>query len=99
MVTFDDLLLVDDNGIREILKYVDKRVIALALKGSLPEIQARFFSNMSARAVELMKEEMEFMGQVKMKDVSGAQREVVNILRDLDEKGVISLSGEETYIS
>ena len=99
MVTFDDLLLLDDTGIREILKYVDKKVIALALKGAVPEIQNRFFSNMAARAVEMMKEEMEYMGQVKMKDVSGAQREVVNVLRELDERGVISLSGEETYVS
>lgn len=99
MVTFDDLLLLDDLGIREILKYVDKKVIALALKGAVPEIQARFFSNMAARAVEMMREEMEYLGQVKMKDVSGAQREIVNVLRELDERGVISLSGEEAYVS
>jgi flagellar motor switch protein FliG len=99
MVTFDDLLLVDDTGIREIIKYVDKRVLSLALKGSVPEIQARFFTNMSTRAVELMQEEMEYMGQVKMKDVSAAQRDIVKVLRELDETGVISLSGEETYVS
>lgn len=101
MVTFDDLLLIDDIGIREILQRVDKRVLTLALKGTIPELQERFFSNMSSRAVEMMKEEMEFMGQVKLKDVSNAQREVVDILRELDEKGVISLAGgsEEAYVS
>ncbi|MEW6732115.1 MAG: flagellar motor switch protein FliG [Acidobacteriota bacterium] len=100
MVTFDDLLLIDDMGIREILKYVDKKVLSMALKGAVPEIQQRFFSNMSGRAVELMKEEIEYMGQVKMKDVFTAQREIVNVLRELDEKGIISLGGsEESYVA
>lgn len=103
MVTFDDLLLVDDIGVREILQRVDKKVLTLALKGTMPELQARFFGNMSAKAVELMKEEMDFMGQVKVKDVSNAQRQVVDVLRELDEKGVINLSGtgggEDAYVS
>ena len=103
MVTFDDLLLIDDVGIREILTRVDRKVLTLALKGTVPELQARFFANMSSRAVEMMKEEMDFMGQVKLKDVSVAQREIVDILRELDEKGIISLSGagssEDAYVS
>lgn len=93
MVTFEDLLLVDDVGIREIMQRIDKKILALALKGTVPELQERFYGNMSSRAVEMMKEEMDFMGQVKLKDVTGAQREVVEILRLLDEQGVISLSG------
>jgi flagellar motor switch protein FliG len=93
MVTFEDILLVDDAGIREIMQRVDKKVLALALKGTMPELQDRFFTNMSSRAVEMMKEEMDFMGQVKLKDVTGAQREVVEILRTLDEQGIVSLSG------
>ena len=103
MVTFDDLLLVDDLGIREILQRVDKKVLTLALKGTMQELQDRFFSNMSTRAVEMMKEEMEYLGQVKVKDVSNAQREIVDVLRELDDKGIISLSGgasaEEAYVS
>jgi flagellar motor switch protein FliG len=93
MVTFDDLLLVDDFGIREILQRVDKKSLALALKGTLPELQARFFSNMSGKAAEMMREEMEYMGQVKMKEVSAAQREIVELMRELDQEGVISLAG------
>src|SRR5882672_991079 len=89
MVTFDDLLLIDDPGIREILGRVDKKALTLALKGTMPELQNRFFANMSTKAVELMKEEMEYLGQVKVKDVSNAQRQVVDVLRDLDEKGVV----------
>ena len=102
MVTFDDLLLVDDVGIREILQRVDKKVLTLALKGTIPEMQNRFFSNMSSRAVDMMKEEMDFMGQVKFKEVSNAQREIVEVMRELDESGVINLSGgsvEDTYVS
>lgn len=95
MVTFEDILLIDDNGIREIMQRVDKKVLALALKGTMPELQERFFTNMSSRAVEMMKEEMDFMGQVKLKDVTGAQREVVEILRLLDEQGIVSLAGGE----
>lgn len=103
MVTFDDLLLVDDLGIREILQRVDKKVLTLALKGTMPELQNRFFASMSSKAVEMMKEEMDYMGQVKVKDVSNAQRLVVDVLRELDEKGVVSLSGaansEDAYVS
>lgn len=102
MVTFEDILLIDDVGIREILQRADKKVLALALKGTVPELQERFFTNMSGRAVEMMKEEMDFMGQVKLKDVTGAQREIVDILRLLDEQGVISLSGgggSDEYVS
>lgn len=95
MVTFEDILLIDDIGIREIMQRVDKKVLALALKGTVEELQQRFYGNMSSRAVEMMKEEMDFMGQVKLKDVTGAQREIVEILRELDEQGVVSLGGCE----
>lgn len=102
MVTFDDLLLVDDVGIREVLQRVDKRMLGLALKGTIPEMQERFFSNMSTKASEMLREEMDFMGQVKLKEVSTAQREIVEILRDLEEQGIVNLTGanaEEAYVS
>lgn len=102
MVTFEDILLVDDVGIREIMQRADKKVLALALKGTVEELQERFYSNMSSRAVEMMKEEMDFMGQVKLRDVTAAQREVVEILRMLDEQGIVSLSGgggADEYVS
>lgn len=101
MLTFDDLLLLDDIGIREILQRVDKKILTMALKGTMPELQNRFYANMSQRAVEMMKEELDFMGQVKIKDVNNAQREIIDVLRDLDEQGVINLSGsgENEYVS
>ncbi|MEK7724368.1 MAG: FliG C-terminal domain-containing protein, partial [Acidobacteriota bacterium] len=63
--------------------------------GTVEELQQRFYGNMSSRAVEMMKEEMEFMGQVKLKEVTAAQREIVEILRELDEQGIVSLGGGE----
>lgn len=102
MVTFDDLLLVDDVGIREVLQRVDRKMLAMALKGTIPEMQERFFSNMSTKASEMLKEEMDFLGQVKVKEVTTAQREIVEVLRDLEEQGVVNLTGgsaEEAYVS
>jgi flagellar motor switch protein FliG len=102
MITFDDLMLIDDVGIREILQRVDKKILAFALKGTSLDMQNKFFSNMSSKAVEMMKEEMDYMGQVKIKDVSSAQRQVIDVVRELDEKGVVNLSGgggDDVYVS
>ncbi|MDP1831958.1 MAG: flagellar motor switch protein FliG [Geothrix sp.] len=101
MFVFDDILLIDDNGITEILKRADKKTLTIALKGTSEELQNQFFRNMSSRAVELMKEEMEFMGPVKLKDVEKSQHEIVEIVRQLEEEGVISIGGGggEDYVS
>ena len=101
MFVFDDILLIDDNGIAEILKRADKKTLTTALKGTSEELQNQFYRNMSSRAVELMKEEMEFMGPVKLKDVEKSQHEVVEIVRQLEEEGVISIGGGggEDYVS
>jgi len=101
MFVFDDILLIDDLGIAEILKRVDKKALTTALKGTSEELRTQFFRNMSSRAVEMMKEEMEFMGPVKLKDVEKAQHEIVEIVRQLEEEGVISIGGGggEDYVS
>jgi len=101
MFVFDDILLIDDNGITEILKRADKKTLTIALKGTSEELQNQFFRNMSSRAVELMKEEMEFMGPVKLKDVEKSQHEIVEIVRQLEEEGVISIGGGggEDYVT
>jgi len=85
----------------EILKRVDKKSLTTALKGTSEELRTQFFRNMSSRAVELMREEMEFMGPVKLKDVEKAQHEIVEIVRQLEEEGVISIGGGggEDYVS
>ena len=101
MFVFDDILLIDDSGITEILKRADKKTLTIALKGTSEELQNQFFHNMSSRAVELMKEEMEFMGPIKLKDVEKSQHEVVEIVRQLEEEGVISIGGGggEDYVT
>jgi len=86
MFVFDDILLVDDIGITEILKRADKKVLTIALKGTSEELRNQFFRNMSSRAVEMMKEEMDYMGPIKLRDVEKAQHEIVEIVRQLDTK-------------
>jgi flagellar motor switch protein FliG len=93
MFVFDDILLIDDTGISEILKRADKKTLTIALKGTSEELRNQFFRNMSSRAVELMKEEMEFMGPIKLKDVEKSQHEIVEIVRQLEEEGVLSIGG------
>ncbi len=93
MFVFDDIMLLGDPEIREILQRVDKKVLTLALKGTTEEIRQMFYKNMSSRAVELIKEDMEFLGPVKLKDVEGAQQEIIGIIRQLDEEGLINLKG------
>lgn len=101
MFVFDDILLIDDTGIAEILKRADRKVLTIAMKGTSEELQNQFFRNMSTRAVELIKEEMEFMGPVKLKDVEKSQHEIVEIVRQLEEEGVISIGGGggEDYVT
>ena len=101
MFVFDDVMLIDPAGIREILQRVDKKTLALALKGTNEELRSQFFKNMSGRAVEMMKEDMDVLGPVKLKDVETAQQQIVAIVRTLDESGVISIkgSGSDEYVS
>ncbi|MGD9809552.1 MAG: flagellar motor switch protein FliG [Deferribacterales bacterium] len=100
MFVFEDIKALNDVALQEILKKADKKALTLALKGTDPETQERFFKNMSSRAVETMKEEMEYMGPIKLKEVEKAQHEIVAIVRELDEEGVISIGGgeEDEYV-
>lgn len=100
MFVFEDIKNLNDVALQEILKKADKKALTLALKGTDGETQERFFKNMSSRAVETMKEEMEYMGPIKLKEVEKAQHEIVAIVRELDEEGVISIGGgeEDEYV-
>lgn len=101
MFVFDDITQLDDQAIREILQRIDKKTIGQALKGATDQQQNQFFRNMSGRAVEMMKEEMDIMGPVKIKDVHSAQQRVVEIVRKLEEEGIINLgpgSGDEYVV-
>ncbi len=100
MFVFDDLLHVDDNGMREIVQRADKKALTVALKGASEEIRSRFFGNMSKRAAEMLKEEMEVLGAVRLRDVEKAQQDIVSIARKLEEEGVIvtGAAAGEAYV-
>jgi len=100
MFVFDDLLHVDDNGMREIIQRADKKGLTIALKGASDEIRQRFFGNMSKRAGEMLKEEMEVLGAVRLRDVEKAQQDIVAIARKLEEEGVIvtGAAAGEAYV-
>ena len=101
MFVFEDILLIDDVGMREVIQHVDKKVLTVALKGTSDQLKNQFFRHMSHRAVEMMREDMEVLGPVRIKDVEAAQNEIVAIIRKLDQDGVISLKGggADEYIS
>jgi flagellar motor switch protein FliG len=90
MFVFDDLERVEDTALREIVQRVDKRVLTVALKGASDAIRRRFFQNMSRRATEMVREEMEVIGAVRLRDVEKAQQDVVAIARKLEEEGLLA---------
>jgi flagellar motor switch protein FliG len=100
MFVFDDLAAVDDNGLREIIQRADKKGLTIALKGATDQIKSRFFQNMSKRAGDMLREEMEVMGAVRLREVEKAQQEVVAIARKLEEEGLIvtGAAAGEAYV-
>lgn len=93
MFTFDDILRVNDRGVQNLLKNVDTSQLSLALKTASPELKEKFFRNMSKRASELVREEMEFLGPVRLSDVEAAQQAVVDAVRRLEEQGELLIEG------
>jgi len=100
MFTFEDLLGVPEAGIRELLGQLDKKALALSLRGASEELKNLIFKSMSSRAVDMLKEDMEVLGPVRSKDVNQAQREVVEVARRLEAEGKLVLSAEsqEEYV-
>jgi flagellar motor switch protein FliG len=100
MFTFEDLLTVPDNGIREIMAQIDKKTLALALKQSSEDLREHIFKSMSSRAIDMLKEDMEVLGAVKARDVQKAQQDAVAVARRLESEGKLSLSaeGEDEYV-
>ncbi len=93
MFVFEDILLVNDRGIQAVLKEIDNDELALAMKTASEELKDKISRNMSERAASLIKEEMEFMGPVRVSDVEGAQQRVVDVVRRLEEAGEIIIAG------
>jgi len=93
MFTFDNLLQVDDRGIQTLLREVASDQLALALRGAEPQMQDKIFRNMSKRAAEILKDDMEARGPVKLAEVEAAQKEIVTVAQKLAEDGTIMIGG------
>src|SRR5690606_26769063 len=100
MFVFEDIVLLSDRDIQMIVREVDSSEWALALKTASEEVQERIFKNMSKRAAEMLKEEMEYLGPVRLRDVEEAQQKIVSIIRRLEEAGeiVVVRGGEDELV-
>ena len=101
MFVFEDILLLDDRSIQRVLREVDNNDLAIALKGSNEDVQNAIFNNLSKRLAVMIKEDMDFMGPVRMKDVEEAQQKIVNIIRKLEDSSEIVISrggGDEIIV-
>jgi flagellar motor switch protein FliG len=101
MFVFEDILLLDDRSIQRVLRDVDNNDLGIALKAANEQVQNAIFNNLSKRLATMIKEDMEFMGPVRMKDVEEAQQKIVNIIRKLEDSGEIVISrggGDEIVV-
>lgn len=94
MFVFEDILRVNDKGIQAVLKEVGNEELALALRTASEELKQKIFKNMSERAAQLIKEEMDFMGPVRLSDVEAAQQKVVDVVRRLEDAGEVVVAGK-----
>jgi len=100
MFVFEDIVMLDDRSIQKVMREVDSQELAKALKSVDTEVQDKIFRNMSKRAAGMLKEDMEYMGPVRLKDVEEAQQKIVSIIRHLEDTGeiVIARAGEEEMV-
>ncbi len=95
MFVFEDIVLLDDRAIQQVLKEIDQRELATLLKGASDQVKVKILSNMSQRAAEIVKEDIEFMGPVRVRQVEEAQQRFVAVIRRLEEAGEITISRSE----
>ncbi len=100
MFVFEDIVLLDDRSIQRVLREIDGQELAKALKSVDIPVQEKIFKNMSKRAASMLKEDMEFLGPTRRKDVEESQQKIVSLIRKLEEQGeiVISRGGEEDVL-
>jgi flagellar motor switch protein FliG len=100
MFVFEDIVMLDDRSIQKVLREVDQQELSKALKSVDAEVQDKIFKNMSKRAAQMLKEDMEFMGPVRLKDVEEAQQKIVSIIRHLEDTGeiVVARAGEDELV-
>ncbi|EAX48668.1 flagellar motor switch protein FliG [Thermosinus carboxydivorans Nor1] len=101
MFVFEDIVLLDDRALQLVLREIDSKDLALALKAASSEVAEKIYKNMSKRASEMLREEIEYMGPVRIRDVEEAQQKIVNVIRRLEEAGEIIVSrgkGDEIIV-
>jgi flagellar motor switch protein FliG len=100
MFVFEDLLLIDQNGIKELLGRIDRKVLTVALKGTSDQLKSHFLQCMSERGAEMLREDMDALGPIKIKEVEAAQQQIIAIVRQLEAEGVVNLKGTvgEQYV-
>jgi flagellar motor switch protein FliG len=100
MFVFEDLLLMDQNGLKEVLGRVDRKLLTIALKGTSEQLRTHFLGCMSQRGAEMLKEDMDALGPIKIKEVEAAQQQIIAVVRQLEAEGVVSLKGAvgEQYV-
>jgi len=96
MFVFEDLVAINDSGIRELLKEVRNEELTLALKTASDELKGKIFKNLSQRAVQMLEEELSIMGPVRLSDVEAAQQNILNVARRLEKEGKIILAGRDS---
>jgi flagellar motor switch protein FliG len=101
MFVFEDILSLDDKSIQRVLREVDNNELAVALKGTVEEVQNVIFNNLSKRLAAMIREDMEYMGPVRLKDVEESQQRIVNVIRKLEDSSEIIISrggGDEIIV-
>lgn len=100
MFVFEDILLIGANGVKEVVDRVDRKILTLALKGTGEQLKNHFFQTMSQRGAETMREEIDTLGPVKIRDVEAAQQQIISTIRALETEGVLSVRGTagEQYV-
>jgi flagellar motor switch protein FliG len=101
MFVFEDLLKLEVSSVRELLARVDRKILTVALKGTSPALRDHFLKAMSQRGAEMLREDMEALGPIKLKEVEAAQQQIIGTVRLLESEGVISLneSSGDQYVS
>lgn len=100
MFVFEDLLLLDQNAIKEVLGKIDRKILTIALKGTSDQLKNHMLTAMSQRGAEMLREDMDALGPIKIKEVEGAQQQIIAIVRQLEAEGLLSLKGTagEQYV-
>jgi flagellar motor switch protein FliG len=95
MFVFENIVQLEDRYIQKVLRRVDNKTLAMAMKGAAPDITEKIMKNLSQKAAELLKDDIDVLGPVRIRDVEQAQREIVNIIRQLEDQGEIIISRGE----